>query len=260
MIKIAIFNRKGGVGKTITTVNLAGCLDVCMNKDVLVVDCDPQNNTTTCLSVNQDNEIEKSIVDIFSGQEDIDVRIPIIQEYNKKNKHSKITLIPATKDLDSTETRDMNALKKHLTKYEKKYDYCLMDCPPDLSEATINALCAADYVIIPTFAGRDSLNGYGMVMDEINKMKQNGYNLNLKILGILMNAVDSRRSLEKYYMKVWTDEIQENVLKSFIRESADVVNSYEFGKPIHYYKPKCSVAKDYEQLAKEIVKKINFDK
>lgn len=261
MIKIAIFTRKGGVGKTTTTINIAGCLDIAFKKDVLIADCDPQCNTTTCLTIGELEEPKHTIEEIFSD-DNTQIRHHVLLQ-NKKGDglvDTRMTLLPATRSLDDVETRDMFALKKCLEMYEKDYDYCLMDCPPDLSEMTLNALCAADYLIIPTFSGRDSVNGYGMVVDEVNRMKENGFNENLKILGIFLNAVDKRRALENYYVSLWKKEIGSNVFISQIRDSADIVNSYEFGKPIHYFKPKSRVALDYEDLVSELIQKTKFKK
>ena len=259
MKKIAIFNRKGGVGKSVSCVNLAGCLDIIHQKDVLVVDCDAQINTTTCLSISEELEPTCSVKDIFSEQfKDYgNLLLPIKYQNKKKEMElSRITLVPASRDMETISTDNMYAIKDFLEPYESKYDYCLLDCPPSLTDMTINALCAADYLLIPTFAGRDSVNGYGMVVEEIDTMKANGFNVGIKILGTFLNSVDKRKALENYYVTLWKKEFHGNTFKSQIRESSDISNAYEFGKPIHYYKPKSQSALDYEELTKEIISKI----
>lgn len=257
MIKIAIFNRKGGVGKTITSVNLAGCLDVAFKKDVLVIDCDAQGNMTTCFTVNHELTIDKTISQIYEEYPElVRHKVKLLSRNNKELVETRITLIPADSNLDMVESTDMYALKKYLMPLENQYDFCIMDCPPDLSETAINALCAADYLIIPSFSGRDSVNGYGMVMEEIELLAHNGFNVNLNVLGVFLNAVDKRRSVEKYYVEMWKDELKDKVLDSQVRDSSDIVNAYEFGKPVHYFKPHSPAAKDYEMLCKEIIKKI----
>ena len=259
MRKIAVFTRKGGVGKSVSCINIAGSLDVTYGHKTLLVDCDGQTNVTTCFTLN-DEEPEYSIADLFFKDKPVYEKIiqPIVLPgKNDKPISTNLSLAPGTKSLDDIDTTEMFVLKDFLDMQNDKFDYCIIDCPPSLTDMTINALCAADYLIIPANAGRDSVNGFGMVVDEVNRMKENGYNVNLKILGVFLNAVDKRRSLENYYGLLWKKEFGGNVFSSQIRDSADVVNAYEFGKPLHYYKRKSNVAEDYDDLVYEIISKIN---
>lgn len=262
MDKIAIYNRKGGVGKSTTCLNLAGCLDTKYHKDVLVVDCDPQSNITTCLTLNntEHGQISHDISELFMGSvsdsENYIYPISLPDRNNKNMVDTHISLLPGSKELDRVNTSDMYALKRFLDEYESQYDYCLIDCPPSLTDVTINVLCAADYIIIPALSGRDGVNGYGMVVEEINSMKDNGFNANVHILGVFINAIDRRYALDNYYSTLWREDFKNNAFESQIRRSSDVPNAYEFGKPVQYFKMG-KVAKDYEEFTKEMIKKIN---
>ncbi len=263
MKKVVMFNRKGGVGKTVCAINWAGCLDIKYRKRVLVVDCDAQINTTTCLTLQEGDDAENinNISMLFKNSnynvEDILHPIHLLDRRDKKLIDTNITLAPGSRELDNVDTSDMYTLRRFLEKCDDMFDYCILDCPPALTNMTINALCAADYAIIPVFAGRDSVSGYGMVIEEIDAMKQNGYNENLIVLGVLINALDRRRALEKYYKDLWKDTVGDGVIfNTAIRDSSDVPNAYEFGKPIHYYKPSSDVAGDYNNAVKEMIARI----
>lgn len=264
MEKIAIYNRKGGVGKSTTCLNLAGCLDTKFKKRILIVDCDPQANITSCLTVNDSGEDNhRDIFELFGEEEyDKDEFIYPVSFPNKSNKEvieSRICLLKGSKDLDRVNTTDMYILRDKLSQYDHLFDYCLIDCPPSLTDVTINVLCAADYIMIPCLSGRDGVNGYGMVIEEVNSMKDNGYNPNVRVLGVFINAVDKRYALDNYYASLWTDDFKDNSFQSQIRRSSDVPNAYEFGKPVQYYK-NGKVCKDYEDLTKEMIAKIKKTK
>lgn len=259
MRKIAIYNRKGGVGKTVSCVNIAGCLDMEKKKRVLVIDTDAQANATSCLMLQDVDSIRYSLYDLFKDPEILPDKIihraRVLDRKNEKLVDTKISIIPSTKELDELSTDNMFAIRDFLEKVEDRFDYCLLDCSPSVTEMTINALCAADYLIIPSRAGRDSVTGYGMVIDEIDGMKSNGFNVNLKILGVFLNAVDKRRAIEDYYRSFWVDKSAHNAFTHSIRNTSDIVNAQEFGKPIHYYK-KCAALGDYEELVQEMEAKI----
>lgn len=261
MITIVIFNRKGGVGKSTTCVNTAGCLDYKFKKNVLVIDCDAQMNATTCLTINGDESWNKNtVLDLFQDTtheySDYITKATILDKRDQLIE-TGISLVPGSRDLDSVSTDNMFAIKDFISKYNDMFDYCLLDCPPALTDTTINALCAADYVVVPALPGRDSVNGYSMVIDEINMMKENGYNVNIKVLGVLLNQVNKRRGLDNFYETVWGGKEMGNAFKSQIRNSADVASAYEFGKPLHYYKATCPAAEDYNDFVYELIHKID---
>lgn len=258
MIKVGIFNRKGGVGKSTTCINTAGCIDYVHKKKVLIVDCDAQMNVTTCLTLNGEGQIiNKTVKDLFD-EEKPDWHDYIVQAVINDNRdrpvNTGIYLLPGSENLDSVNSENVFAIKNLLDTVEDQFDYCLIDCPPALTDATISALCAVDFVIIPAQPGRDSVNGYKMVHDEIDLMKANGFNVNIKILGVLLNQVNKRRSLDNYYGNEWN--ILGKAFASQIRNSAEVPTAYEFGKPLHYYRASCATAEDYAQFTKEMINKI----
>lgn len=263
MKKIVMFNRKGGIGKTVSTINFAGALDVKFKKRVLVVDCDAQCNTSICLTIGEGIDVQNinSIANLFTDEnynvEDILHPVHLMDKNDRNLIETNISLASGSRELDNIDTSNMYQLRDFLLKCDDMFDYCIMDCPPALTNMTINALCAADYVIIPVFAGRDSVSGYDMVIEEIDAMKENGYNVNLKVLGVLINALDRRRTIEKYYLDVWKETAGESmVFETTIRDSSDVPNAYEFGKPVHYYRPSGDVAGDYNKAIKEMIKRI----
>lgn len=262
MKTILVYNRKGGIGKTVTCMNVAGCLDRVYKKRVLICDCDAQSNTTSKLLSPDDPNADLNIVNLFNPKfNDYTGIIRKVRVPDKKNEDyvdTNIWLLPGSREIDNIDTTEMFVLKDFLDMYEDDFDYCLMDCSPSLTNMTINAMCVADYILIPAFAGSDSVNGYGMVINEIDRMKENGYNVNIKVLGVFLNAVDKRRSVERFFRGLWVNEFQKNVFDSQIRDSADIPNSYEFCKPIHYFKPSGPVARDYDQLVEEMLNKIEL--
>ena len=259
MRKIAIYNRKGGVGKTVSCVNIAGCLDKIRKQKVLVIDTDAQANATSYLLQNDIDSVEYSLCDLFRepaiDPDNIIYRSRVTDRKEENLIDTNIYVVPATKELDEISVESMFVIKDFLDMVEDKFDYCLIDCSPSITEMTINALCAADYLVIPTLAGRDSVTGYGMVIDEIDGMKSNGYNVNLKILGVFLNAVDKRRAIDEFYRMFWKDKNRHTAFVHTIRNASDVVNAQEYAKPIHYFRS-CPVAKDYEDLVQELVAKI----
>ncbi len=259
MVKIVIYNRKGGVGKTVSCVNIAGCLAKTKGYKVLVIDTDAQANATSYLMLHDENTVRYGLNDLFHDPQidpnKIIHKAKILDKKNESFVDSNIYIVPASKELDELVTDDQFVIKRFLDSVEDKFDYCLIDCSPSVTEMTINALCAADYVMIPSLAGRDSVTGYGMVMDEIDAMKENGFNVPLKILGVFLNAVDKRRAIEDYYRSFWVGDKKRDVFVHSIRNSSEIVNAQEFCKPIHYYK-NCPVAKDYEELVQEMEAKI----
>lgn len=259
MRKIVIYNRKGGVGKTVTCVNVAGCLDKMKGHRVLVIDTDAQANATSCLMLSDVESVRYSLYDLFKDPKinpnKIIYKAKILDKKNESEVDNNIWIVPATKELDEVVTDNMFVIKNFLAAVEDKFDYCLIDCSPSITEMTINALCAADYLMIPSIAGRDSVTGYGMVIDEIDGMKSNGYNVNLKVLGVFLNAVDKRRVIEDFYRSFWSDKNSHSGFVHSVRNSSDIVNAQEFGKPIHYYR-NCPASRDYEELVQEIEAKI----
>lgn len=260
MKTIAIYNRKGGVGKTVSCVNIAGCLEKGLKRKVLIVDTDAQANATSYLMLHDVEKVRYCITDLFSNP-DIDpdkiiYKAQIPGKGNERIVDTNIFIVPASMDLDNVSTDNMYIIRDFLAKVSDRFDFCILDCSPSVTEMTINALCAADYLMIPALAGRDSVTGYGIVMQEIDSMKQNGYSVNLKILGVFLNRVDKRRALEEYYREFWQSADKKTMhFQHSVRDASDIVNAQEFGKPIVYYR-KCAVMDDYKALTMELIRKI----
>jgi len=276
MITITVYNRKGGVGKTTTCVNLAGCLAKRYKKRVLVVDCDDQINLTTALTFCESNQgevsLEGDITDVVTGSEKSVIhRVKLEKEYTDKETHEKgyrliktnIWLIAGSDETEFLELNDVYALKDYLKRLEDKFDYVIIDCPPSLNDMTTLALCATNYVLVPVNSGRDSANGYNMVYKAIDRMKQNGFNVNIKLLGVFVNKFTRVRALDNQYKEMWQDEPEENgentTFKQYISNIADIPNAYEYGFPIHYYKPKGRCSREYNKLVTEIFDRIGAE-
>ena len=159
MYSICLFNRKGGVGKTTITVNLAACLSMYYNKRCLVVDCDPQGNTTSFLDVSGENAEKPGLTDYYNNGASFD---EIVQHYHfeklgrgLKKKYVDVDLIPGGLSMDEANIVRENQLKELIAGQE--YDYVFFDCPPSMTDTSISALFASDYVLVPAYADSDSL-------------------------------------------------------------------------------------------------------
>ncbi|WP_026667639.1 ParA family protein [Butyrivibrio sp. AE2005] len=272
MVTITVYNRKGGVGKTTTCVNLAGCLAKKYKKRVLLIDCDDQVNLTTamtfCESNYEDSSLEGDIIDVVTKHDrsvihkvrvDKDFKNKVTGEPESKLIDTKISLIAGSEETEFIEIEDVFVLKSYLKEFEDEYDYVIIDCPPALNDMTTLALCASNYVLVPVNSGRDSVNGYNMVYKAIDRMKENGFNVNIKLLGIFVNKLRKVRVLEKQYKEIWLEdgEIDKDmVFQQYISDISDIPNAYEMGLPIHYYKPRQRCAREYNKLVAEILDRI----
>lgn len=256
MKKIVVFNQKGGTGKTVCTVNIAGCIESIFHKRVLVVDCDSQMNCTNYLLTHQNSEYEYDIVDCINNRVTMKEAAKRIKLQMRKMIDTNIFVLAGSRNIDTEEISDVYVLKNTLEIAEHQYDYCLFDCPPHISNMTISALAAADYVIVPALADTDSLSGYDLLLDTINNIRNSGVNINLKILGIFFNNVESAKSLDSFIMNDCKENMGDAIFKTSIRRSSRISQARFYGKPISYYKPTGEITEDYEQLVLEIIKKI----
>lgn len=249
MRKIAIINQKGGSGKTTTSVNLAGALAECGRK-VLLIDLDPQASTTGWFGCLTDGQ---SLYELFTQNVsiyDIVVNTAI----------ANISIIPSSTWLIGIEKRlaqEVGAetiLKQKLKELKSgDWDYVLIDCPPTLGLLTINALSAADELIVPVEARVMALNGLVQLLGTIDVIKER-LNHNLKISGILPCRVDSRTNHAKEVVRELRDNFKGLVYKTAIRENIRLAEAPSFMKPITMYDTHCSGSSDYRLLAQEVIK------
>jgi chromosome partitioning protein len=253
----ALANQKGGVGKTTTTLNL-GCAIAGAGESVLIIDLDPQGNASTGLGINKDDR-EFSSYDILTGEKDID---QIKMETIVDNLH----IVPSTLDLLGLEAVLANdneksyKLKRAIEKLnkdaEKKYSYILIDCPPSLNLITINALAAANGIIVPLQCEFYALEGLGQLLETVDHVR-NTLNKDLLIHGVLLTMFDERNNLSGQVAKDVRDFMGDKVYKTVIPRNVRVSEAPSYGKPVMLYDHKCVGSQAYLNLAAEVLKKDN---
>lgn len=262
MYKIAIFNQKGGVGKSSITLNLAATLFKKLGKSVLIVDCDAQGNTSdNLLAFGYDKEVP-TFIDYINGKNTIEECInPIYINKGRNGRESLIesnlAVITVGKEIDKAEIDDISVLKNMISKVPEKFDYCLFDCSPQRTTGVYLALCAADYVLVPIDPGDiDSIKGWSMVLELIDEMKEDGINSTLRILGAVLNKFTTTRSIHTYLTGEFKELMAGSLFRTTIRNSADIEQAKFFRQPICYYKPSSAVARDYDSFAIELDERI----
>lgn len=245
---IAILNHKGGVGKTTTTINLAAAFQQ-KKKRVMVIDLDGQANLTE--SFGYSIEEEKTVYGAMKGE----YPLPIIET------GSGISLVPSCLDLSVAESELINEpgremiLRGLIAKVPEvnKYDYILIDCPPSLGLLTLNALTASDYLIIPVQAQFLAMRGMAKIMNVI-QIVQERLNPGLKVGGIVITQYDQRKTLNKSVTELIKDSFCDQVFKTIIRDNVSLAEAPIKGQNIYEYNKNSNGAKDYMELAKEVLK------
>lgn len=245
---IAILNHKGGVGKTTTTINLAAAFQQ-KKKRVMVIDLDGQANLTE--SFGYSIEEEKTVYGALKGE----YALPLIET------ESGITLVPSCLDLSAAESELINEpgremiLRGLIAKVPNidKFDYVLIDCPPSLGLLTLNALTASDYLIIPVQAQFLAMRGMAKIMNVI-QIVQERLNPNLKVGGIVVTQFDQRKTLNKSVSELIKDSFCDQVFKTLIRDNVALAEAPIKGQNIYEYNKNSNGAKDYMELAKEVLK------
>ena len=246
---IAVVNQKGGVGKTTTTVNLSAALAK-KGKKVLLIDEDPQGNATSGIGVNKNQE--KSIYDVIINETELEETI--VESSIKKLFvcPSNINLAGAEVELVPMMARE-NKLKAKLDLIKDKFDYILIDCPPSLGLLTINALTAADSIIIPIQCEYYALEGVGQLMNTVNLIKQQ-LNKDLYIEGVVLTMNDARTNLSNQVVSEVKKYFKDNVYKTVIPRNVKLSEAPSYGMPITTYAPLSKGARCYEKLAGEVIR------
>ena len=249
---IAFANQKGGVGKTTSAVNIAASVGI-LGKSVLLIDLDPQGNTTSGVGINKKN-LKSTSYELLIDEIDAAQAIVETEFKNLSVIPSNISLAGAEFDLYQLDNREYR-LKKQLEAVKDNYDYIFIDCPPSLGMITVNALAAADAVIIPMQCEYYALEGLSQLMLTIRKIKQL-YNPELEICGILITMFNGRLILTMQVISELKKYYSDKLFKTPVSRNVKLSEAPSFGKPVYYHDKSSKGAVEYLEVAKELIERI----
>ncbi len=246
---IAVANQKGGVGKTTTTINLSACLAE-QGQKVLVIDVDPQGNTTSGLGIDKNNT-ENTVYELMLGEASINDCIYKSVMDDLDVIPSNVNLAGAEIDLIDIDDREY-ILKKIVDSLKEKYDFILLDCPPSLSMLTVNAMTAANTVLVPIQCEYYALEGLSQLIRTINLVKQK-LNPELEIEGVVFTMYDARTNLSLQVVENVKANLKQTVYKTIIPRNIRLAEAPSHGLPINLYDTKSAGAESYRLLADEVI-------
>ena len=246
---IAIANQKGGVGKTTTSINLSASL-AAKGKKVLVIDTDPQGNTTSGFGIEK-NELDNTIYELILSE--VSIKECILNDVIPS-----VSIIPSNVNLAAAEIeligvdRKEFILKREVEWVKDSYDYIIIDCPPSLNMLTINAMTTADSVLVPIQCEFYALEGLSQLIHTVNLIKER-LNPDLEMEGVVFTMYDSRTNLSMQVVENVKANLQENICETVIPRNIRLAEAPSYGMPITMYDPKSSGADSYRKLADELI-------
>lgn len=252
---IAVANQKGGVGKTTTTINLSASLAE-KGMKVLVVDVDPQGNTTSGYGIDKNN-VENTIYELIIGEAEISECITKSVVDGVNVIPSNVNLAGAEIELIGVEEREY-ILKNKINQVKGDYDYIVIDCPPSLNTLTINAMTTANAVLVPIQCEYYALEGLSQLMYTINLVKER-LNPELELEGVVFTMYDARTNLSLEVVENVRQNLSEKIYKSIIPRSVRLAEAPSYGQPINIYDPKSVGADAYRNLADEVMRQDGYE-
>lgn len=253
---IAVANQKGGVGKTTTSINLSSCI-AAKGKKVLVIDIDPQGNTTSGFGIEK-NELENTIYELILG--DCTIEDCILKEI-----FSNISILPSNVNLAAAEIELIGVekkefiLKNEIDWVRDNYDFILIDCPPSLNLLTVNAMTTADSVLVPIQCEYYALEGLSQLIHTVNLVKER-LNPELVMDGVVFTMYDSRTNLSSQVVENVKGHLNQKIYNTMIPRNIRLAEAPSYGKPINLYDPKSAGAESYMQLAEEVINNNIYEK